>query len=327
MSQLEQETPPVEGPNVENGFDWGTMRQAGEEGEPADGIGRQRDERGRFVAQQAPEAAQAEAEAQLEAAAESDPAVAQLLAKYGGDTEKALKAFVEHQALTGRMSQELGQLRQFATQVQPYLEQMAQERQAPPRDYSDMIEEDPGRATMEAWNAGDRRAAERAWMEWQEIEPGLATAWLNDVKMAQLAQTIAQSQAPLHQQQANAQFQAAVNDLVMREFPDAGDHVEGVKRYFDENPMLLQIAEQGPIQARVEALRAAILAAKARSADTLRGAATQIAEASVDAREKALQAAYVASGANTQTGNQARTLAEQIGESWKSVPSGLYWGE
>lgn len=78
-----------------------------------------------------PETAEEPAAETTEAAAPDDPDVASYLAKYGGDTGKALRAAVEAQQLIGRQGQEIGELRRaFDEQIQQIQAQVQQTQYA-----------------------------------------------------------------------------------------------------------------------------------------------------------------------------------------------------
>ena len=315
MSELENEGLPTSG---DEGFDWSLGVEPSPEEQPPvapedtgeeipEAEGRPRNADGTFAKRD-----------------ERSPDIQALLDRYGGDVDKALQGALEAQGLINTLGNEIGQLRQIQEQ------QIAQQPQ-PRYDYSGMIEEDPARATMLAFQNGDPYAFDQAWQAWAVEDPANAAAWRAEksasIQVEQLRREMQQQVQPVAQAQQQDRFNTGFVDLVRR-YPDMEQHIPAISEYLESRPYQKQIFENSPDpQARLQVVEDAYLVAQARNRDTLRSATQEMATAQTQAAEKALEDAFVASGTNAVREAPQKSLQELITEGWDEIPTSLYHGE
>jgi hypothetical protein len=177
----------------------------------------QRDEQGRFAAAEQPEAEAPGnvAEENQAEAVEADPAVANFLAKYGGDVDKALQGAVNLQRKAGEQSNELGELRRMVDELSQ-LRESIQANQQPQQQYLDQgtvdwfdqqVMSNPQGALEWARQQGNQILVQRGLDTWKDFDPYGAASYRNDLQLAAMRDHLAQQRA----QQAQLPKDAAVS--------------------------------------------------------------------------------------------------------------------
>jgi len=247
---------------------------------------RARDERGRFVAQEA------------EDAGEQPPD------RY--KTEEARnRAREEKLLLFDRQANELGEVRKQNEQLLQLLQM--QQQAAPLDEYA--VEENPAAAAQQALETGNARMYEQVMRQWHDLDPSAATMfgmikqyeyqrWLDRQAFDQLAQ-------PVQQQQYLGTLASAWSDL-QRSYPDLDQHRDAIaseanriQAMTGRNLVTEMINSGDPSQTR-EALETLYLRARARGSDTLVQAATEAAREAAQQSQRARDEAVVTSATATE---------------------------
>jgi len=192
------------------------------------------------------EAADVEETVAPEATPGDDPAISALLAKYGGDINKALQAAVQAQRKLGEMGNELGQKRQENSEYERIISELADLKQqinqptapqVPDQQTVDWLDEqialNPAAAPQyaaQALQANQPLLYQRIMRQWFDHDPYAATEFSNQIRFEQVKQEL-QQQAPRDE---NVQMQAALTQ-VLSEHPEfdqyAGDLEATISRY------------------------------------------------------------------------------------------------
>lgn len=311
----------------DDGFDWANLEPASETEQPAE------------TQEEPSEAATAEVEVEETAperprnpdgtfakkAEPEDPEVQAILAKYGGDQAKALKALAESQSYIGSLHNELGELRQTVAQAQ-------QEWQRPrlQTDFDALLEENPQQAAMMALQAGDHAAYSRAKQEWNDISPGAPDLFEQNLRtqaeLREIREALAQTQAPLVEQ-GRRQHLARAYQEVAQANPDFEDlrpqmaevvtELESVG--YDWITPALESGDQA--QAR-GALHALVKMARAHRTGNLAQAAQEAARQHVAETEAAKRDAIVASATSTVATTEDKSPADALWDQWAQFDRG-----
>jgi len=280
---------------------------------------RARDEAGRFAAKEPDVEAEVAAE---EPAAEAEPTddtgetdadLEQYLAKYGGDTTKALKAAVEAQKLIGRQGTELGQIRQELADRFDALEAKVETPVQPSYtadDVQQFLDENPGMAPQLAQRAkeiGDNSLYQRAMGAWAEVDAAGAMDYAGKVAAWESGNQLRQEFAPILDAAQQSQQAQAVTQAVEQTAAKHTDFAEVIDAVTPEvlsslHPAILQDLKTGDAEAKASALETLYYAARGVQS------------------ERAPQAAAAAQAATTETARQARTDAA-VGSATTASPA------
>jgi hypothetical protein len=158
-----------------------------------------------------------------------------LLAGKYKTAEELEKAYQEMQTLSGRQSEELGQLRQFRDYIQQ------QQTQQTPEQIYDYGEEDPAQATTIALQqyGAESPVYERALRQWAEIDPFSASRFATEVRIQAWNQQV----QPQLQQYG---LQSAMSELQSK-YPDLSEYGEAMLREAENSPVVqaLRDSNQG----------------------------------------------------------------------------------
>lgn len=144
---------------------------------------------------------------------ETDPVLAEYLAKYGNDPEKALKAAANQTDLIGRQGAELGELRS-------QIEQLRQQVATPPTPQvpitQEVVEsldqlaiENPHQALVQAGNIDPSgQLVRRVMQTWFAVDPMSASAFQTNLAVQQTEERIRAELAPAVETTAQAQSDA-----------------------------------------------------------------------------------------------------------------------
>lgn len=248
-----------------------------------------------------------------------DPELQPLLDKYGGDVNKALRAAMEAQSTIGSMASELGQLRQVV-QAQQW------QQNQPEYDYAPLIEEDANQAAQIAFQNGDTRGFTAALTTLAQEDPTAAEVWRLRLENIALQRSVQQELAQVRGFQTS---QALDQNLAMlaAKYPDVSEVADTMATVLQERPTLRMAAMSTNPQFVVQALEDAYQIAKARTSDTLGGAAAQVAQAQAQAHEQALRNAYVGTTTRAVGEEPQPNLADAIAAEWATIPTSLGWGK
>jgi hypothetical protein len=251
-----------------------------------------RDEKGRFVPKS------------------QDPRLATLLEKYDGDVEKALLGAVEAQGLVGRQGQEVGELRRQLEEVQRTLQKPRYDSSA----LAQLIEDDPGKATALAYQAGDTATTAAALEAWKDADPFAAALWVTNQQQAEYARQIEErlttATQPLQERVADQDYKDALTDFA-RKHPDVDQYLETMGEIAKETPHIIKmLAEDPSVEIKVEAYDYLYTKARGRVGDTLASAAQEAAQEDQQAQEAAKQQAAVASATSSTETTKKRPVDE-----------------
>jgi hypothetical protein len=183
----------------------------------------------------------------------TDPRAAQVLDKYGGDVDKALAAAAEAQELIGRQGSELGELREWRTQVEQ------QQALTPPDQILAYAEHDPQQAALMAYQQYGRQSMpyQQAMRSWMDMDPYAAGEFNTQAAMADYDRQI-------RPQLAEQQLSAGLNQIIAK-YPDFQEYGDAILREAQNSPVVRALQQQGaPIGADV--IEHLYLAAKGRAA-------------------------------------------------------------
>jgi len=274
---------------------------------------RPRDEKGRFVPAEAEVEAPPEGTVETaEEAAVHDPTVA-YLAKYGGDSAKALAAAVEAQSKIGEQAREIGELRSQQEQYEQYLTSL-QQQPGPVSDWDSLIEESPAQAAEIAYRQGDQQRYNQVMQEWGDASPGTPQLWEQNKAMEQHLQQIDQRTQGFVEQAQYAQRLAAVAQLE-NEYPDMTAMADKMVEIAPEYPHELQALVSDDPKVVAGAMKSLYLKARGLQADTLAQTAQETARKLAQDEQSAIEAATVVSATRTNPEKPA-DVASQIAASW-----------
>lgn len=315
-----------------SGFDWENMSysdEAPEEGTPSEEAQeadtapteRLRDERGRYVS--APQEEEPVAETPEQEGPQIPEEIQGILNKYGGDPYRALSGMAELQALQGRQSQEVGELRQTVNQLQQYIASREQAQTAQ-TDYSSYAD-DTG-AVVEAMYQNRDPRWQMALNHWRQEDPVLANMWATLKQQEILIQQNQQFARQTTEQTNEGLFQQGFAQLIANN-PDLESRIPEIGQWIESRPHIQAVFDGPDVRARLAVIEDALIASRARSTETVKAATKEMATAQAQANEQALADAYVASGDTAIRETETPSLEDQIIEEWEGIPSGLHWGE
>lgn len=322
-------------------------------------------ETGRFVAKQAePDTSQTAPDTSDDGGGapvtSDDPAVAALLSKYGGDPEKALKAFTEAQSLIGRRDEERDQLRDQVAKLTGIVETLqagaATPRTAPTVMTDEQVEQTAAAeiqskgyhaAATAAANAslegGDERMLRSIYEQWNLEDQWEANNFLADFRAFQRLQTVQPAAAAdpfVEDLKAGSGIEATIKSLAA----ELGDNWKVVAPHMtpalDAMPpqVAAMIADNDPeirlAGARLVADRATLIAGSSAPADV---SDTGEPEIPASVQRKLSGAAVATAGLRpAPKGPEGQTSREDVLRAFKdeimaaettSVASGLTYGK
>lgn len=271
-------------------------------------------------------------EQQPEAPAVVEPLTVEQLQVKLADAEARL---AEKDSFIGRQSGEVGELRRVVDELSARVDQAQAQPvapvQAPVAITQELIDSDPQRATLLAFEQKDDQSLRRAYDEWKEVDPFTAGQWLTDqrleqqqaafdAKLEEMQQQFQTTTAPLAKAQEQEQDQAAWNEV----FVEAEQQRPGL---IQEAARLLEGIEANPahpllpaLQSKDQKIRVAALTSlydfdKLGNPEHLRQAAEQAAVEAAATRA----AAGAVSGQNA-AGQAAveQTVEEEEAEKYKA---------
>lgn len=229
----------------------------------------------------------------------------------------------EQQSFTGRQSSEVGELRQKIAEMEARLSTPSEPAAPTVPVTQDLIDTDPARATVLAFQQRDETSLQRAYEAWADEQPAQAAVWLVEQKMtAMLAERDARHQQELEELRAATQpsveqTKAAEEQRVLNEAfnlaqGERPDFLEHAARIFDEvipaYPALSRQLLEGTVETKAEVLKVLYDIDKMNRQDPEAIKAQLEAEAAAAAAEEA-QGSASAAGVSGQT-----TASAQEGE-------------
>lgn len=275
---------------------------------------RPRDEKGRFVKQEEPEAPE-------EPAVEETPQEL-LLGKFRSADELA-RAYQELESHVGSVRNELGELRALREELSQVRERV--ERPSLPSNWDDLLDENPARAAQAALDAGDRDRYDEAKRAWEMESPGAPQLFEQNMmlnyKMAQIEEQLQQQAAPV-QEQTEVAATARALAKVKSDHPDFDKFEDAMAQVMRERPLYMSAMKQAVAAADAEAQAAIFsdlyaLVADRRS-DNLSKAQEEANRAAAEAQLKARQDAVVVSATGTAT-EPVLSEADLIAAEWDKL--------
>lgn len=282
--------------------------------------GRPRDEQGRFTATEPEEPALedapvAEAEV-VDSEVADDTSVAETPSE--SEIEALTRRLAEKEAMIGRQSTEIGELRAQQEQFSEYAQQMEQRFRGPqvPQDWDTFIEDNPAAATQAAYQQGDEYNYYRALQAWEEVSPGAPQLWGQNMQIAQELAQIKQSTQGFAQDSTNRAKAAAVDSL-RDQYPDLDKEevVQSMGQLALGNPYLLRALESSdPLEVK-GAVESLYLLSRGRQADTLSQRAQELARTQTEEELRVRQEASVASASRTNA-EPPLSPQEELAQRW-----------
>jgi hypothetical protein len=203
---------------------------APEEGTPVETVvdDQPRNELGQFQGQQeeAPDTEMVAEEAPEPQTEDGDPAVAAYLAKYGGDTEKAITAAAHAQRQLGKQSTEVGELRAQNAQYEDLIDElrglrgdMQEARSNQPLDqgtidwFDQQVIENPYQAAEYARKQNNQLLLQRALSTWKEVDPYGASVYTNELRLQEQQQQFQQQIAKAQQLPMDSTINVALTNV------------------------------------------------------------------------------------------------------------------
>jgi hypothetical protein len=220
--------------------------------------------------------------------------------------------------MINRQANELGELR-ARTQYN--------ENQSNLSDWDTILYENPAQAAQLALNAGDRRRYMAAREAWEEVAPGAAANFEQNITLKRelddLKNQVYQSTEPLHQERELQQVANAYAQ-VKEKYPDFDDFEDAMGQVLNTRPLMKEslqsVLRNGSTEDQSAALEDLYLLTAGRKRDTLSQAARE-AKANLDATAQAQrQAATVVTGGASPE-EQGKTIADLIGNEWDELAS------
>ncbi len=282
-----------------------------------------------------------------------DPDIADYLARFDGDADKALKSAVEAQKALGRQGNELGELRQTVAKLEGMVEVIQNQPAAPAAPQITMTPDQIENAILErdgvnvaTWAANEApHLLDAVLEEWGKEEPYRALTFKQEYKdwlatqAAPAATTEELSRETKYvQNQLEAERMTASMDVVAGEFPDTYDNFkdllpEALKHVPPAIQKLVISSNDGDqrdalrvVFEKAQTLHTAALAADARQANAAR---TSVAKTAARVTSGSLQpsAGVEESGATTREDEVAKFKASILSAETTSVSDGLTFGK
>lgn len=249
-------------------------------------------------------------DAPIEDTPPSDPELDAYLAKYGGDTEQALRAAVEAQKVIGRQSAEVAEARQMAQQIAE-LRQIADTQAAAqqpgydPGAVEDWLAQNPQQIQSvleQARASGDGYLYGKALVALADIDQAAAFDYhanaVTDAKIASLRQELAPVLTTVQRQQTGTEFAAAFQGLSQKH-PDFAQVMNNVTQdtLTSLPPEFVGTLQSGTLESKQRVLETLYWSSKGQQAGNLAEAAQNAAATTHAATQADRIAATVASTA------------------------------
>lgn len=251
----------------------------------------------------------------------SDPEVARLLEKYGGDVNKALAGGANLYSVVGRQGNELTELRRLMEERVNGIEQTVQAANQPQYDPDELtvwMAEHPTAIpdiARQAFYAGNDALMDIAVDAWEDVDRGAARRFSQEAAVARArAQITAEGER-------DAKIASGWNQTAEKfadEHPDLETHAQRMREIAPQYPNLISILQTGDPQARVEVLEFLYDKAKGSSAEEIQASARDIARTQANEASQAIADAAVASATTAQRA-PSTTVAERIAEAWDTA--------
>jgi hypothetical protein len=267
----------------------------------AQAVERARDEKGRFAKQ--------EAEQEL------------ILGKFKSQDD-LVESYRQLEARLGQTHAERQELNELRQMIQEQGQQFQQAVNRPRYDFDTLIEEDPARATMIAYENGDQHNVQRAAAAWNEMSPGAPQLWVQNIQLQRRIDEIDQRVQPVEQRAAQSEFGRGIRE-VEAEYGPLAEIIERAQTADipDEvSQLLLHSVQNGTPEQQIGAIKAlARLSTPGQpSADNLTEAARAIARETAEEADRAVAEAAVASAAQTRPEPAApKGEADRLWEAWE----------
>lgn len=244
-----------------------------------------------------------------------DPAVVQL--------EKRLQ---DKDEFIGRLSNELGELRQAVTQMDQRVN-----APAPVEVTTDLIDTNPALAAQLAYDQNNGVAFQAAFEAWKDFDPTTAAVWAAgkqaDEREAELKRTYEERFARMEASLGPVSQQTAANEAG-RLISDRAAAIPGLGEFITNTPAVTAMANEFPDEAehilngtpdqKVRAFEKLFLIHRGRESDTHRATQEEVARETAVAAQQAREDAFVASATTTSSGVKP-SRAEQIGSEWDAM--------
>lgn len=246
----------------------------------------------------------AASEAATEEPEEGEDPVQKYLAKYDGDTEKALRAAVEAQSLLGRQGSELGDVRKELQELKSMLEPEPVEQFPVTDDLVSQVQQaayDNG-AQAAMWALQNQPSLyETAIRTWAEYDPVSATRFdtdrRNEAYQYQMQAQIAPVIAPVIATTNRDKFLQAWGQVKESIAPDLDQHGPALLELAKESPEVIAVLENGDPESRVKVIQSLYWMAKGRASAPL----SEAAQAAQQSAAEQAQQLRVAAAVGTQT--------------------------
>jgi hypothetical protein len=251
-----------------------------------------------------------------------------LESKYGGDLNAMLRAAREGQSLIGRQGNELGAVRQELEQLRQQIQQGLVNAQPYPEWPDEYADERESVAQLRliaetAFSRGDVQTFQRAIGSWDEVDP-VSSSLYRDLKEMQIAQSMAQQQAPVQDDEATLQKGL---EEIRTKFPQFDDDTfkKEVAAELDKTPSLKAVLWEGvpgvTPQERLNVLEeAAQRVASRRQAETAQRARQRVAvRASEEARAARIAAQSVRGGTARDETPEPEPRTVPLGETGRTL--------
>lgn len=247
----------------------------------------------------------------VEAAEEITP-VQEYLAKYGGDTEKALEAAAEAQKIIGRQSAEVAEAREIQKQLAELREAVQQpvaQQQAAydPSSVEEFLANNPQQISAileQARTNNDGFLYGKALTALTELDPAAAFDYhanvVADAKMAALREELAPTLQSVQRQQTGNEFASAFKTQ-SEKHPDFAQVMNGITQDTLSGipPELVATLQSGTLESKERVLETLYWASKGQQAGNLSEAAQQVAQQATERAQADRVNATVASTTGT----------------------------
>lgn len=262
--------------------------------------GRPRDDQGRFVSE-----TETEPEVTEEIAAETE---ARLLAGKFKSQEELEAAYLEQESFKGRLTNEIGELRQAFQQSQP------QQQQYDPAAISALIEESPDVATELAYTSGNQPVLQAAFQSWMQEDETAAKLWATTKRLDAMQAQNEQSQAQVTQS-AQAREYADAFQTFAQEHPDVEQYAEAMQDVARQHSVVAEMLQSKNPQSKLQAFEFLYTKARGRASDNLDEATKAVAREHAEQTQRVKTEGILAT--STASIPEAKpSAAEQIGAEW-----------
>ena len=232
------------------------------------------------------------------------------------DDDPIARRLAEKDAMIGRQSNEIGELRARQQQVEQYLASLSQQQQqqAPPSDWDELIDTNPAYATQLAYANGDQYHYQQARQAWEDMAPGSHDLWAQNYALQQQMQAVRQQTEYMQNHFRRQELGSSVGELAAKypDLPNLIDDMANLAPEFPHEVMALSSHDPMIVSKAVESL---YLKARGRATDTLGEKAADTARRLAGEEQRAIEEAAVVSA--SRTGREpAPSMAEQIAADW-----------